>query len=323
MGICPPFKHSLSLLCSPPTLPPGFTANPRTSTYIFFQGIQNEGLELPQALIDPGAAPLLHDRLGGLERREETRGMSTLAPIPHFTAPHVHARIHRLASCCPRPTNAPHHTLPAYHSPPPITFAHPPPRAILRSPGELPGASPLHANPPDTPVSAALQGTARRCPVAPSRVHPPPKQSPLLHPSEEVPFTLRCSLALLGLSGVWLELAGAPAMGEAVGFSMVSAGIFVFWFLVALFKPGDSKHKNLCPMGSGLLVFLLSPNCILWIQPSAGAWLCNAPAHATPGGRLLACLLPRPAAAGAGTAPAAGAARTPLAFIAGGCSQFV
>lgn len=38
-------------------------------------------------------------------------------------------------------------------------------------------------------------------------------------------ITFLCSLALLGLSGVWLELAGAPAMGDAVGFSMVSAGI--------------------------------------------------------------------------------------------------
>lgn len=42
---------------------------------IFLQGIQDEGLQLPQALIDPGPAPLLHDRLGGLSVFTGTLGL--------------------------------------------------------------------------------------------------------------------------------------------------------------------------------------------------------------------------------------------------------
>lgn len=37
--------------------------------------------------------------------------------------------------------------------------------------------------------------------------------------------TFLCSLAFLGLSGVWDPFAGAPAIGDAVCFSIVSAGI--------------------------------------------------------------------------------------------------
>lgn len=38
-------------------------------------------------------------------------------------------------------------------------------------------------------------------------------------------LTFLCSLAFLGLSGVWDPFAGAPAIGDAVCFSIVSAGI--------------------------------------------------------------------------------------------------
>lgn len=38
-------------------------------------------------------------------------------------------------------------------------------------------------------------------------------------------LTFLCSLAFLGLSGVCEPLAGAPAIGDAVCFSIVSAGI--------------------------------------------------------------------------------------------------
>lgn len=38
-------------------------------------------------------------------------------------------------------------------------------------------------------------------------------------------LTFLCSLAFLGLSGVCDPLAGAPAIGDAVCFSIVSAGI--------------------------------------------------------------------------------------------------
>ena len=38
-------------------------------------------------------------------------------------------------------------------------------------------------------------------------------------------LTFLCSLAFFGLSGVCDPLAGAPAMGDAVCFSIVSAGI--------------------------------------------------------------------------------------------------
>lgn len=43
---------------SPPPLPP--------PTYIFPEGVQDEGLELRKTLVDARSAPLLHDRLGGL-----------------------------------------------------------------------------------------------------------------------------------------------------------------------------------------------------------------------------------------------------------------
>jgi len=36
----------------------------RCSTYIFFQRVQNQSLELTQALVDPRSAALLHDGFG-------------------------------------------------------------------------------------------------------------------------------------------------------------------------------------------------------------------------------------------------------------------
>lgn len=66
-----------------------------------------------------------------------------------------------------------------------------------------------------------------------------------LEQGEKSKITFLCSLALLGLSGVWLELAGAPAIGEAVGFSIVSAGILV----ISFFHPEPGGERELGAKG--------------------------------------------------------------------------
>lgn len=43
--------------------------------------------------------------------------------------------------------------------------------------------------------------------------------------SYQTMFTFLCSLAFFGLSGVCVPFAGEPAIGDAVCFSIVSAGI--------------------------------------------------------------------------------------------------
>lgn len=40
----------------------------KRSTYVFFHGVQDEGFELVQTVVDPGPAPLLHDGLVALQR---------------------------------------------------------------------------------------------------------------------------------------------------------------------------------------------------------------------------------------------------------------
>lgn len=40
----------------------------RSDSYVFLERVQDEGLQLTQALIDARASPLLHNWLGGLPR---------------------------------------------------------------------------------------------------------------------------------------------------------------------------------------------------------------------------------------------------------------
>lgn len=40
-------------------------------THVFLHGVQDEGLELVEAVVDPRSPPLLHDRLVALRTKEK------------------------------------------------------------------------------------------------------------------------------------------------------------------------------------------------------------------------------------------------------------
>lgn len=80
------------------------------NTYIFFEGIQDERFQLTQALVDPRSSPLFHDRLRGLQLKQDdydsehfwidARRLSD-EMYPPFCAPRLSWVCQELCSCSP------------------------------------------------------------------------------------------------------------------------------------------------------------------------------------------------------------------------------